>query len=76
MIGPGKYEDACTIARCMTNAAATLLIIFDGNRWTGFSAQMTPDMMSLVPGVLRTLADKIDADRRRYDDLQFKERDT
>lgn len=39
MIGPGKYDDACTIVREMTGAACAMVVIIHGNKGSGFSVQ-------------------------------------
>jgi hypothetical protein len=39
MIGPGKYDDACTAAREMAQAEAAIVIILNGNKGSGFSIQ-------------------------------------
>ena len=39
MIGPGKYDDACTIVREMTGAACTMVVVIGGRKGSGFSVQ-------------------------------------
>jgi hypothetical protein len=39
MIGPGKYDDVCTIVREKTDALTAIVIILDGNKGSGFSIQ-------------------------------------
>ena len=36
MIGPGKYDDACTAARVMTSAEVAILIVLGGDKGSGF----------------------------------------
>lgn len=61
MLGPGKYDDACVAAREMTGGSC-LLIVLDGKRGPGFSAQVAlPDLVK-VPDVLRIVADQMQAD--------------
>lgn len=37
--GPGKYDDAATIARVSTSAEALVLIVLNGHLGSGFSVQ-------------------------------------
>lgn len=39
MIGPGKYDNICTIVREKTDALTAIVIILDGNKGSGFSIQ-------------------------------------
>lgn len=61
-LGPGKYNDACSAARLLTEAHGCLLIVINGNRGHGFSIQMTPQLMAHgnVSTMLRAMADEID----------------
>lgn len=61
MIGPGKYDGACTVARQLCGAQGAVLIILDGNGG-GFSAQLTAEQQPALPMVLRQVADQIEAD--------------
>jgi hypothetical protein len=65
MIGPGRYDELCTEAREKAKAWGAVLIIFEGDKGYGFSAQLPPDELRKVPAVLRYLADTIEADCRR-----------
>jgi hypothetical protein len=64
MNGPGKYDDACTAARETTGAAGALLIIFEGEKGHGFSAQLPVEALVQIPTVLREIADQIEEDAR------------
>jgi len=63
MLGPGKYDDLCTKARQEAEAAGAILLLMDGNKGTGFSAQLTLDHMFAIPGILRQMADQIEKDQ-------------
>jgi len=60
MIGPGKYDAELTAVREKIEARGAILIVFDGNRGGGFSAQLPVDLATTVPGVLRNIADEIE----------------
>lgn len=63
--GPGKYDNECEVARELTGAAGVLLIVFNGNRGSGFSATITdPAILQAIPAVLRSVADDIEAQQR------------
>ena len=38
-IGPGKYDDVCTLAREAAGAEVACVIILNGNKGSGFSMQ-------------------------------------
>ena len=59
-LGPGKYDDLCTKARLAAKAEGTLLIVFGGNKGSGFSAQIPFELLVGVPAILRTVADEIE----------------
>lgn len=61
MIGAGKYDEACTQARLLTNAAGVILIVYDGEHGDGFSAQLESTITTCIPAVLRQVADQIEA---------------
>jgi len=55
VIGPGKYDDACTIVREMTGADCVLVAVIGGSRGHGFSVQTT----ELSPGMIADLLENI-----------------
>lgn len=65
MLGPGKYDEACTKARELTKAEGAVLIIYNGEFGHGFSAQLTIPAVSALPKVLRQIADQIERDEIR-----------
>lgn len=63
--GPGKYDDLATHVRVSTNAAAVVVIVFDGNKGSGFSMQAetdSPDVYAATCATLRAIADQIQKD--------------
>lgn len=58
--GPGKYDDACTDARIQTKAAGVILIVIDGEKGSGFSAQLPITEVMRLPEILREMADSMD----------------
>lgn len=63
MIGPGKYDSICTVARESTDAAFIAVIVIGGNQGNGFSVQATDEALTHnLPKVLRKMADDIEAD--------------
>ena len=64
-LGPGKYDDLCTYVRTQADAAGVLVIILDGNKGDGFSAQLDPRSTLRVPELLRDTANQIEASLKR-----------
>lgn len=60
-LGPGKYDDLCTVAQQTTGAHGCVLIIVNGSMGTGFSCQATPEITLRLPELLRATADEIEA---------------
>ena len=61
-IGPGKYDDVLTVALKTVKAKQGILIVVDGNKGPGFSAQLDIAKSLAIPAMLRNLADQIEAD--------------
>lgn len=61
MIGPGKYDDICTMAREQAKAKSVILIINDGCKGSGFSCQADISTLLTLPAALRGVADQIEA---------------
>jgi hypothetical protein len=73
-IGPGKYDAICTQALEQTNAKAAVVIIIQGNKGDGFSAQFLVEsdrerriLLGSLGGVLRHMAKQIDSDAQFID---------
>jgi len=60
MLGPGKYNDLLTAARTQAGSDAAILIVFGGNKGSGFSVQAPLDIQLGLPGILRYLADEVE----------------
>lgn len=62
-VGPGKYDDACTLVRESLEARAVVLMVVDGRLGSGFSCQMhSPNDSAMLVKVLRDVADQIEKD--------------
>jgi hypothetical protein len=76
--GPGKYDDACTIARLLCDGRAAFLLILNGCKGSGFAVQCPKEIIPFVSGLLRTIADEIDRDQQSFtiiDDLAKRQTD-
>jgi hypothetical protein len=57
MIGPGKYDDACTLVREMTDATCAVVVVIGGSKGSGFSVQTAhPISANTLAVVLETVA--------------------
>lgn len=61
-MGPGKYDEALSQAKRLCGATTAILIVLDGAKGPGFSAQLNPVQLLSVPRMLRDLADQIERD--------------
>ncbi len=60
-IGPGKYDDACTVARHLTRARGVVLIVVEGDKGYGFSVQAEGVIPpSALAEMLRNVANEIE----------------
>jgi hypothetical protein len=46
-LGPGKYDDECTKAREATMADGCILIVINGSLGSGFSCQLSENLLPL-----------------------------
>lgn len=60
--GGGKYEDLCYTVRLAAEAQGAVVIVIDGNQGNGFSVQVSPEVLAMLPNILRLMADQIAAD--------------
>jgi hypothetical protein len=67
MFGPGKYDDLCTYVRTESKARGAIVIVFDGDKGQGFSAQLDIEDTLKMPSVLRAMADDIEASFKAKD---------
>jgi hypothetical protein len=68
-LGPGKYDDLCTLVREKSRAQGVILIVVGGDRGEGFSVQATA-------GVVRVLPDLLDSVSQQLRETQDHVRDT
>jgi hypothetical protein len=61
--GPGKYDDIATQARESTNATAVVLVVYNGDKGSGFSVQSeSDDWIRILPDILEAMAKQIRED--------------
>jgi len=58
--GPGKYDDLASHVRGVAEADGVLLLVINGTRGSGFSAQLPLHLTLSLPEILRDIADQID----------------
>jgi hypothetical protein len=73
-VGPGKYDDLCTLVREKTEADGVVVLVFDGNKGNGFSVQGPVSLTATLARVLRSMADQIEADLDALDEGEDHER--
>jgi ABC-type amino acid transport substrate-binding protein len=61
-IGPGCYDDLCTVVREKSGARGVLLIVFDSADGDGFSCQLPSDLVGYLPAILEAVAREIRRD--------------
>jgi hypothetical protein len=71
---PGIYDDVCTFAREAVGAEAAILIIVNGTRGSGFSCQAPRYVVENLAVVLRSMADKIEADLKMLGELNAEQK--
>jgi hypothetical protein len=55
-LGPGKYDDLCTMVRDRTGAEGAIVIVLGGAKGSGFSVQGDLRVMIALPGMLDQIA--------------------
>lgn len=58
-IGPGKYDDLCTLVREKANAEGAIVIILGGDRGSGFSCQTSMTVLLQLCDVLDDMVKQI-----------------
>ena len=58
-MGKGRYDNHCTVVRDLTNADGVVVIVLGGNRGSGFSAQLSPELQAKLSDILEDLAKQI-----------------
>lgn len=61
-IGPGKYDDVCTLVRQRTGGGV-IVIVANGNLGSGFSCQADLETTLALPDILQSVLDQLRADR-------------
>ena len=63
MIGPGKYDKACTMVREMTDAACAMVVVIGGNKGAGFSMQTADSVnVAAIASLLEHIAKQLRED--------------
>lgn len=62
-LGPGKYDDLCTLVRERAEALAAIVIVMGGNKGGGFAVQGPLSFNFALPETLEGIAKQIRADR-------------
>jgi hypothetical protein len=73
MIGPGKYDELCTLVRercglageTVPEGGGVIVIVFGGDKGNGFSCQADLATTLALPDVLENVARKMRADIER-----------
>lgn len=60
--GPGIYDDLCTHVREEAQAQGAVVIVLDGNKGSGFSAQGNAYALAQLPGVLKIILRQMERD--------------
>ena len=60
----GKYDEECAGVRERTDAEAVILIVLNGKLGSGFSVQVTPEILLFLPELLHSVANDLDAQRK------------
>ena len=63
-LGPGKYDNLCTIVRKRAQAAAAIVIVVGGNRGHGFSVQANETAALALPAILEQIASEMRRSRQ------------
>lgn len=58
-VGPGKYDDLCTMVREKSKARGAIVIVFHGDKGSGFSCQADAMATLLLPELLEHMAKQI-----------------
>jgi hypothetical protein len=59
-IGPGKYDDLASHVRGVAEAEGVLLLVVNGTRGSGMSAQLSIELTLTLPEILRNIAKQIE----------------
>lgn len=59
-LGPGKYDTECTKLMVDEHADGVILVVIGGKRKSGFSCQAVPEVVFILPKILRAVADELE----------------
>jgi hypothetical protein len=59
-LGPGKYDDLATELRMKTGADGVVLVVVNGVKGSGLSAQLSLELTLTLPTMLRDIARQIE----------------
>ena len=60
---PGRYDDLATYCREQAKAIGVIVMVFDGEKGSGFSVQIPEGLMPVIPDVLDEIASQIRKDQ-------------
>lgn len=60
-VGPGKYDDLCTLVRERAQAQGVIIVVFGGSKGSGFSCQADLETTLGLPELLEKVAADIRA---------------
>ena len=63
-LGPGRYDDLCTLVRERAGAAGAIVVVIGGTNGSGFSCQMDLATTAQLPNILETIARQIREDAK------------
>jgi hypothetical protein len=55
-MGPGKYDDLCTLIREQAHASGAMVIVIGGVKGNGFSCQLDETTAHALPDILEQIA--------------------
>jgi len=59
-LGPGKYDDLATELRTKTSAEGVVVLVVNGVKGSGLSAQLSLELTLTLPMMLRDIARQIE----------------
>ena len=66
--GPGGYDDVASVVWDATHADGVIVVVFNGDKGTGFSVQAPLMLVNEIPAILRSMADQIERKSQKKDD--------
>ena len=66
--GPGGYDDVASVVWDATRADGVIVVVFNGDKGTGFSVQAPLLLVNEIPAILRSMADQIERKSQKKDD--------